>query len=114
MSNPVLKARLISDRVLRNQSPMVIAVQHKKKDILLHLLDTYEVNIEQESATIIEGGHPVDGATPLWTASTLGYLEIVKLLVERGADIEHTTDSRSSPLRGAAFDGHHGRGGVSS
>ena len=103
---PVLKSRLTSTRVPRNRSPMIMAVQHKKRDIVEYLLDTYEVNIEQETSTIIEGGHPVEGATPLWTASTLGLLDIVKLLVERGADIEHTTDSHSSPLRGAAFDGH--------
>ena len=103
---PVLKARLLSPRVPRYQSPLVGAVQNNKKDVLVYLLDTYEVNIEQETSTVIEGGHPVEGATPLWTASTLGHLDIVKVLIERGANIEHTTDSRSSPLRGAAFDGH--------
>ncbi len=103
---PVIESRLLSSRVPRNQSLSVSAVQNGKKDILLYLLNTYKVNIEQETSTVIEGGHPVDGATPLWTASTLGYLDMVIILIDRGADIEHATDSQSTPLRGAAFDGH--------
>lgn len=103
---PKLVERLISRRVPRNNSLLVLAIQHKQKDMLLYLMDNYKVNVEQETSTVIEGGHPVEGATPLWTASTLGHLDLVKELVDRGADIEHTTDSKSSPLRGAAFDGH--------
>ena len=103
---PVVKSRLLSSRVPRGQSFLVISVQNNKKDILLYLLNKYQVNIEQSTSTVIEGGHAVEGATPLWTASTLGHLDLVKTLVERGADIEHATDSQSTPLRGAAFDGH--------
>ena len=45
---------------------------------------------------------PVEGATALWIASTLGCLDFVKELVSRGASIAHATDSKSSPLHGAA------------
>ena len=93
-------------RVPKGQSPLVLAAQFNRQHALIHILDNYTANMEQETSTDIEGGHPVEGATPLWTASTLGHLDIVKELVKRGADIEHTTDSHSSPLRGAAFDGH--------
>ena len=103
---PILRRRLSSSRVPANHSLLVTAVQHKQKDILLYLIDDYHGNIEQETSTVIEGGFPVEGATPLWTASTLGHLDMVQELVKRGANIEHTTDSHSSPLRGAAFDGH--------
>lgn len=98
--------RLQANRVAKDSSPLVIAVMHDKYDVFKYILDTYEANLEQETSAVIEGGYPVEGATPLWTASTLGRLEFVKLLVSRGVDIEHTTDSKSSPLRGAAFDGH--------
>ena len=102
----LLQQRLLSPRVEKHQSPLVTAARYNRREMLLYLLENYEVNLEQETAIVIDGGHPVDGATPLWTASTLGHLDIVRVLVSRGANIEHTTDSRSSPLRGAAFDGH--------
>lgn len=102
----IFKARLSASRVPKGRSPLVMAAQYNRIDLLHHLLENYQVNLEQETSTDIEGGHPVEGATPLWTASTLGHLDIVSDLIKRGADIEHTTDSRSSPLRGAAFDGH--------
>ena len=100
------KDRLLASRVPKDHSPIVLAAQHNQWEILKSILDRFPANLEQETSTVIEGGHPVEGATPLWTASTLGYINIVKELVSRGADIEHTTESRSTPLRGAAFDGH--------
>ena len=100
------KQRLQETRVAKNSSPLVVAVLHKQLALFKHILDNFDANIEQETSAVIEGGYPVEGATALWTASTLGYLDFVKELVSRGANIEHTTDSKSSPLRGAAFDGH--------
>ncbi len=98
--------RVRADRVQKDRSPLVVAILHGKLDVFQHILDAYGANIEQETSAIIEGGYPVEGATPLWTASTLGHMDFVKVLISRGADIEHATDSKSSPLRGAAFDGH--------
>lgn len=100
------KLRLMAQRVPKDHSPLVKAILHGDLEVFKFILDDFPVNLEQETSTIIEGGYPVEGATPLWTASTLGRLDFVKLLVDKGADIEHTTDSKSSPLRGAAFDGH--------
>ena len=45
--------------------------------------------------------------TPLWCAATCGHLIIVKFLIERGADPDHTTSNNSTPLRAACFDGHY-------
>lgn len=102
----VLQERLLANRVPKDRSPLVLASQHNQREMLHYLHENFELNLEQETSTVIEGGHPVEGATPLWTAATLGFMDIVKDLVHWGASIEHTTDSRSSPLRGAAFDGH--------
>lgn len=102
----LFKERLAASRLPKDHSPLVTAILKGDLGVFRYLLDTFPVNLEQETSAIIEGGYPVEGATPLWTASTLGRLEFVELLVCRGADIEHTTDSKSSPLRGAAFDGH--------
>lgn len=102
----LFKKRLVAARVPKDHSPLVAAILNGDIQVFDYLLNTFPVNLEQETSAIIEGGYPVEGATPLWTASTLGRIDFVKMLVERGANIEHTTDSRSSPLRGAAFDGH--------
>ncbi len=99
--------RIQERRVPRNRSPLVLAVLSKRFDIFKYILDNFGANVEQETSAIIEGGHrPAEGATALWTASTMGCLDFVMALVAHGADIEHTTDSQSSPLRGAAYDGH--------
>ena len=102
----LFRERLLEARVAADRSPLVVAVLGDAFETFQYLLESYKTNLEQETSAVIEGGYPVEGATPLWTASTLGRLRFVKLLVERGAEIEHTTDSRSTPLRGAAFDGH--------
>lgn len=102
----LLKERLVAPRVPKGYSPLVAAILNGDLKMFEYILSNFKVNLEQETSAIIEGGYPVEGATPLWTASTLGRIDFVKLLVCKGADIEHTTDSKSSPLRGAAFDGH--------
>ena len=102
----LFKERLLASRVPKDHSPLVASILNGDFKVFSYIIENFPSNVEQETSAIIEGGYPVEGASPLWTASTLGKLEFVKFLVENGADIEHTTDSRSSPLRGAAFDGH--------
>ena len=103
-----LQERLSEARVTKGQSPLVLAVLRDRLNVFRYLVEEFgtAANLEQETSTVIEGGYPVEGATPLWTASTLGRLNFVRFLIASGADIEHATDSQSSPLRGAAFDGH--------
>lgn len=100
------KARLLESRVPKDHSPLVAAILSGDFKVFSYIIENFRSNVEQETSAVIEGGYPVEGASPLWTASTLGKIDFVKLLVANGADIEHTTDSKSSPLRGAAFDGH--------
>ena len=102
----LFKERVMAPRVARDYSPLVTAVLNDHFNIFSFILENFPCNVEQETSTVIGGGYPVEGASPLWTSSTLGKIKFVKLLVSKGANIEHTTDSKSSPLRGAAFDGH--------
>lgn len=48
----------------------------------------------------------MEGVTPLWCAAAANYLEIVRFLVDRGADVNRTTITNSTALRAACFDGH--------
>ena len=102
----LFQARLLASKAEKDQSPIVISILKSAENCFKYIVGNHSVNLEQETSAVIEGGYPVAGATPLWTASTLGKLSFVKELVGRGADIDHTTQSKSSPLRGAAFDGH--------
>ena len=43
----------------------------------------------------------------MWCAAAAGYLKIVELLVNKGAKVNSTTRTNSTPLRAACFDGHY-------
>ena len=97
----------IKEVSIRKRSPLITAVKNNRVDILKYMLKDYKdiVNIEQVSTIVIDK-KSIEDAPPLWTAATMGHFDIVKLLVEHGADINHTTKSNSTPIRGAAYDGH--------
>lgn len=79
------------------------------------LLDNFKFNFEALSDVNFD--NIVYGASALWCAVFSGNLDIVKLLVQRGAQVNHETRSKSTPLRAACFQGrldivkylvHHG------
>ena len=109
------KQRIQETRVAKDSSPLVVALLHKQLALFKYILDNFDANIEQETSVLLKRKHylsgneiflvdnPVDGVTCLWIASILGYFDFVKeLILLHGASIEHVTDSKSSPLHGAA------------
>ena len=120
MLEKAFKQRLRETRVAKNSSPLVVAILHEQLALFKHILDNFDANIEQETSALLKRKHylwgdetilvddPIEGGTALWIASTLGYLDLVKELVAHGANIEHTTDYKSSPLHGAASYGQDG------
>ena len=57
------------------------------------------------SGTVKFDGYSIEGATALWCAAGAGHFNIVKLLIDYGADVNHPTITNSTPLRAACFDG---------
>jgi len=55
---------------------------------------------------VVFDGETIEEAPPLWCAAAAGYLNVVKLLVKQGANVNSTTKTHSTPLRAACFDGH--------
>lgn len=55
---------------------------------------------------VIFDGETIDGAPPLWCAAAAGHMDIVKLLISHGAEVNTITRTNSTPLRAACFDGH--------
>ncbi|KAL3982887.1 Ankyrin repeats (3 copies) family protein [Acanthocheilonema viteae] len=86
--------------------PLVIAARNGHFDVVKYLLEKgADVSI---TGTVTFDGEIIPGAPVLWAAAAAGHLDIVQYLVEEaGADINQTTHSNSSPLRGACYDGHY-------
>ncbi|CAG0900932.1 unnamed protein product, partial [Darwinula stevensoni] len=59
----------------------------------------------EEEATVKSQWETIEGASALWCAAAAGHLEVVKTLVKAGADVNHSTKTNSTPLRGACFNG---------
>lgn len=51
-------------------------------------------------------GHIVHGATAIWCAAGSGHLNVIKLLIQYGANVNQKTKTQSTPLRAACFDGN--------
>jgi ankyrin repeat protein len=47
-----------------------------------------------------------DGATPLYVAAEFGHVDVVKRLVQAGADLEAPFQTGATPLYIAAYKGH--------
>lgn len=86
-------------------TPLIIAARNGNTAIVQCLLDEYDIDMEQEGTVKIDGDL-IECCTPLWMASLGGHLAIVRLLLERGAEVNHTTLTNSTPLRAASFNGH--------
>jgi Fem-1 homolog b len=85
-------------------TPLVIAARNGRYSVCSMLLKNFSPNIEKE-CTIKVDGHLVHGATALWCAAGSAPINVVKLLIKSGADVNHKTRTSSTPLRAACFDG---------
>lgn len=73
-------------------------------NIVKLLLEKFEPDLDQECSTRFETSL-VNGVTALWCAAGKGHLDVVKLLVRKGAKVNHLTRNYSTPIRAACFIG---------
>ncbi|XP_055626845.1 protein fem-1 homolog B isoform X2 [Toxorhynchites rutilus septentrionalis] len=73
-------------------------------DVVRILLTQVRPDLEREGCVKFDG-HLIEGASALWVAAGAGHLNIIKLLVEHGSDVNHHTKNLSTPVRAACFDG---------
>ncbi|XP_037945333.1 protein fem-1 homolog CG6966 [Teleopsis dalmanni] len=95
---------LVSSRV-HGATPLVIACRNGHFDVVQYLLTNCNVDIEEVGSVRFDG-EPIEDAPALWCAAAAGHLGIVKLLVRRGANVNSTSRTNSTPLRAACYDGH--------
>ena len=97
------------DPLDQKPSPLVLAAQYGRKEVIDYFLEKFGDVIDiNHAATIVSRttDKKVHCATALWAASTGGYLDIVKMLIDLGAEVNKATLTQSTPLRGASFHGH--------
>jgi ankyrin repeat protein len=58
------------------------------------------------TGTVAFDGEIITRVPPLWAAAAAGHLEVCKLLINHGVNVNQTTNTNSTPLRGACYDGH--------
>ncbi|KZC09299.1 Protein fem-1 like protein B [Dufourea novaeangliae] len=100
--------QIINQRVLEKNgqhcTPLIIAARNGHDKVVKILLEKFKPDLEQEG-TVKFDGSVIEKASALWCAAGAGYLTVVKTLVKAGADVNHPTESHSTPLRAACFDG---------
>lgn len=85
-------------------SPFGTACLNGRVQIVKLLLEKFDPELEQEYNILFEG-NMVHAVSALWCAASRGHLDVVKLLVRRGAKVNHLTKNESTPLRAACFTG---------
>lgn len=84
-------------------SPLFIACKNGLTRVVKYLLDVCGADIEQRGRFEALESHHVHSVTPLWVAAVSGHLETVKLLIDRGANINSISDTGSTPIRSVCF-----------
>ena len=88
-------------------SPLIIAAHNGRLNSVRILLG-YGADIEARGTLKVteKSKQVVEGCTPLWAAASTGFLDVVKLLIERNADVNDRTSMGSTPLKAAAYSGN--------
>ena len=85
-------------------NPLITAAHNGNLNSVRILL-RYGADIAARGTLTIDG-EVIEGCAPLWAAAASGRLDVVKLLIERNADVDSRTLTGSTPLRVAAHEGH--------
>lgn len=88
----------------QSTTPLIIAARNGEEKVVQILLRHFKADLEQTGVVKFDG-YSIEGATALWCAAGAGHFNIVKLLIDQGADVNHATVTNSTPLRAACFDG---------
>ncbi|KAI6659487.1 Protein fem-1-like protein C-like [Oopsacas minuta] len=87
-------------------SPLILAAQKGQNMIVSYILKNFLEVLDLEYTMTVKPeftGYEVRGATALWCAASGGNVNIVRELLEAGANINHSDSTSSTPLRAAYF-----------
>ncbi len=111
IKNPTIYLNQVYDEALMQKCTLLtIACLNGHVDIIRMLLSRFKPDLEVLNNVIFgdvnPNQHVFSNVSVLWTAASINNFDIVKLLVEHGANINHTTKTNSTALRGACFNGN--------
>lgn len=89
---------------------LMLACLNSYQDVIEMLLRCFHPDLEILNDTKINVNHQTpklyENVTVLWVVAALNNFELVKLFVDHGARVNHTTKTNSTPLRCACFHGN--------
>ncbi|KAK3923380.1 Protein fem-1-like protein C [Frankliniella fusca] len=93
-------------RVRDGCAPLFIACMRGHAEMVDYLIRFVGADVEQRGLYEVAADRSVHFATPLWCAAVSGRLNVIKVLVENGANVNAASDSGSTPVRSACFMTH--------
>ena len=103
--SPDSRKELVS-RVRDGCAPLFIACMRGHAEMVEYLIKSGGADVEQRGIYEVPDDRSVHFVTPLWCAAVSGRLNVIKCLVENGADVNAASDSGSTPVRSACFMTH--------
>lgn len=103
--SPDSRKELVS-RVKDGCAPLFIACMRDHAEIVEYLIKICGADVEQRGLYEVPDDRSVHFVTPLWCAAVSGKMNVIKCLVETGANVNAASDSGSTPVRSACFMTH--------
>ena len=89
---------------------LAIACLNGRIDLIHFVLKHYQIDLELHNNVCLEDTREKKqiyfGVTVLWIATSINHFMMVQLLIEHGANVNHTSQTNSTPLRSACFNGN--------
>ena len=108
--NPDEHLNRIFDEAMQQCTLLTIACLNGHEHIVNMVLSNYKPDLEVQNNILFgdENRKPqmCTNVTVLWVAAAVNNFQIVQLLVEHGANVNHTTKTNSTPLRSACYNGN--------
>lgn len=98
----------IVSRVKDGCAPLFIACKRGHVEIVEYLISVCNADIEQRGIYEVPDDSSVHCVTPLWCAAVSGRLQVIRVLIKYGAEINAVSDTGSTPVRSACFMTHLG------
>ena len=102
---PCYKVNMLTQQVSMS-ALMLSCYNNERQEVVEYLLDKCPASIETTGSITIQGVM-IEGVAPLWIAAFRGHLDIVKILVKRGANVNSKTKTSATPLHAACSYGHY-------
>ncbi|XP_074642183.1 protein fem-1 homolog A-like [Tubulanus polymorphus] len=86
-----------------DKTPFFLACKKGFVHFVNYFLDECDVDIEQRSVYEVAEDRSKHMVTPLWCAAVANHVDVVKSLIQHGADVNGMSDTQSTPVRSACY-----------